>query len=441
MSTLTAAPARFGGTKTVRAGGGPAEASLTPFLLTYAVVAVLVFLAARGSFSFLLIGAANGSVEEQNGPVKNVLVVAAFGTMLAVMLPVCRRMWHAIQQHAFLFMLPMWATVTLFWSVSPVRSLAAGLQVTILTLFGFYLAIRFSPRQLMQLFVFTGFMATLLSFATVAIIPRAGIDFKNSTIGLEGIYPQKNICAVITVELMAVAFCYDFRGTNAPLKRIGFIALLTALIIGSAARTGWILCVLTVGFIALLKFLYKLRPLERFAVTWFLPALLLGAGWLVYSNAAVLLHLIGKDITLSGRTGIWKVVFLSIVRRPWAGFGFGAFWIGENPEVRRLAAAVGDPGLSNAENGVLQLWLELGLIGVLILFALLFRTCRNAAACFRSNTPGYAIWYMSILLYNLLSLVDGNKYLLWTSIEWVMFVLADIGLANEARRLKADRTV
>jgi O-antigen ligase len=224
------------------------------------------------------------------------------------------------------------------------------------------------------------------------------------------------------------------------MKRIVFILLLVALIIGSAARTGWILCILTVGFIALLKGMHRLRPLERFAVTWFLPALGLALAWVVYSNSAFLLHLIGKDPTLSGRTGIWRVVFLSIARRPWTGFGYGAFWINENPEVLRLHNAIGDPNLSNAENGVLQLWLELGLIGVIMLFALLFRTCRNAVACFRTNTPGYAIWYMSILFITLLALVDGSKFMLWTSIDWMMYLMADIGLANEAKRLRAPRT-
>ena len=102
---------------------------------------------------------------------------------------------------------------------------------------------------------------------------------------------------------------------------------------------------------------------------------------------------------------------------------------------------INDPGLSNAENGVLQIWLELGLVGVLILLATLFRTCKNAVACFRSNTPDYAIWYMSILFINMLALVDGNKFLLWTSIEWVMYIMADIGLATEARRVRATRTV
>jgi len=148
-------------------------------------------------------------------------------------------------------------------------------------------------------------------------------------------------------------------------------------------------------------------------------------------------HLIGKGATLSGRTDIWQAVFLSIVKRPWTGFGYAAFWVAGAPEATRLAQLLGDKTLGNAENGVLQLWLEVGLVGVLIMFVLLIRSTRNAIACFRSNTPNYAIWYISIIFINLLALVDGDKFLLWTSLEWAMFIMADVGLANEARRLKA----
>jgi hypothetical protein len=438
MGTFAAAPARFG-TRTVRAQQPPADASILSLVLTYVLTGVLIILAVRGAPSILFRTATNGQVAAEGGPAQTILQLGVLVIMLALMIPVCWRIWFAAQQHWFLFLLPAWATLSTLWSVSAVRTFPTAIIITISTLFAVYLIIRFTPRQLMQLFVVTAVIATALSFLTVALVPSAGIDHKNSTVGLEGIYPQKNICAVITMQLMTVGFCYAFRGVNAPLKRIGFIGFLTLLIVGSAARTGWILAVLTVGFIVLLRFMHRLRPLERFVVTWFLPAVAFALAWVVFLNAVPILHFLGKDPTLSGRTGVWRVVFLSIVKRPWTGFGYGAFWIGANPEVRRLANAIGDPGLSNAENGVLQLWLELGLVGVILLFASLIRTCKNAVICFRSNTPGYAIWYMSILFITMLSLVDGNKFMLWGSLDWIMYLMADIGLNNEARRVRALR--
>ena len=438
MSTVAASPAGFGAAPKGRVDVRPADTSIFPLVVSYALVCVLIFLAVRGTFSFEFgVQASGQATDDSGGTIQKVTAVMAFGTMLAVMLPVCRNLWNLIKQYPILFLLPIWATLSTLWSTAPIRTLPTGGMILILTLFGFYIPVRFTPRQQMQLFVFTGFMTTILSYVTIVLLPRAGVDHKNTTTGLEGIFPQKNICAVITIQLLAVGFCYAFRGKNAPLKKIAFFVLLVTLIIGTMARTGWILLLLVTAFILVLKGLHRLRPLERFAVTWFLPATCLAIGWMVYSNSAFLLKLIGKGATLSGRTGVWSVVFLAIVKRPWVGFGYGAFWLPTNPEAHRLGLIIGDPGLNNAENGVLQLWLELGLIGVLFLFYTLFRSCKHAVQCFRSNTPNYAIWYMSMIFITMLALVDGSKFIQWSSIDYLMYVMADIGLANEARRLRA----
>ena len=48
---------------------------------------------------------------------------------------------------------------------------------------------------------------------------------------------------------------------------------------------------------------------------------------------------------------------------------------------------------------------------------------------------------MSMLFIAVLSLVDGDKFMYPHSIEWTMLILADVGLAQQAKRvLGAKRT-
>ena len=61
----------------------------------------------------------------------------------------------------------------------------------------------------------------------------------------------------------------------------------------------------------------------------------------------------------------------------------------------------------------------------------------NAVRCFRSNTPNYALWYIVLIFYTLLTLVDGNKFMFPNAIEWPIFMMAYVGLENEARRIKS----
>jgi O-antigen ligase len=290
----------------------------------------------------------------------------------------------------------------------------------------------------MQLFLLTGIVATVMSFVLMVALPRAGIDYKNSTVGAEGIYPSKNICSGITILLLLPAFFYTFSGSWGKLKRAVYILLHLGLIVAALARTGWGVLLILILFILLLRFMHRLRSIERVLVAGFTPALVALGAWFIYINSAPILKALGKDPTLSGRTVIWAVAPLAIVKSPIIGFGYSAFWTITNPEAHRLAVAAGDPALNNAENGILQMLLELGFVGMGLVTWLLVRGTVNAVRCYRSKTSNYALWYIVLVFYTLLSLVDGNKFMLPTAIEWPAFLMAYIGLEFEVKRLRSS---
>jgi O-antigen ligase len=80
---------------------------------------------------------------------------------------------------------------------------------------------------------------------------------------------------------------------------------------------------------------------------------------------------VGKDTTLTGRTLFWPMLFQKILERPWFGYGVSGFWQPwrgfDNPAIDvKLPYFVPD----HAHNGLLELVLVLGLIGLaLFLFS------------------------------------------------------------------------
>ena len=88
-----------------------------------------------------------------------------------------------------------------------------------------------------------------------------------------------------------------------------------------------------------------------------------------------LFTLLGKDVTLTGRTGIWSAVLDSIAKRPLLGYGYQAFWLGLEGESYRVILAVSWV-LAQAQNGFLDVTLEMGIAGltiVLLVFGFAFR--------------------------------------------------------------------
>ena len=139
-----------------------------------------------------------------------------------------------------------------------------------------------------------------------------------------------------------------------------------------------------------------------------------------------LLEAIGRDATLTGRAALWEKL-LSMNQHPWFGTGFESFWLG-----KRLEELWGiywwRP--NEAHNGYLEVFLNLGWMGV-VLFALVLATgYRNVISAFRRDphTGGLRLAYF----------VAGAAYG-FTEVAfrpmnpvWVVFVLAIIAVPESS---------
>jgi exopolysaccharide production protein ExoQ len=158
---------------------------------------------------------------------------------------------------------------------------------------------------------------------------------------------------------------------------------------------------------------------------------------LVVENYATIARALGKDPTLTGRLLIWRAVLSPISKSPVLGFGYSAFWLGTRGESVNIVLATGYRNLANAENGVLQLWLELGIVGVLIFLYTLVQACRNAMVCLTPDSPNYVKWYAAIIFLEILALVDGGKFMFPNSLDWILYVVSCLGLALQAQQRRA----
>lgn len=179
----------------------------------------------------------------------------------------------------------------------------------------------------------------------------------------------------------------------------------------SASVGGGLLAVAFVWF-----FLTALRrqekPRERaFLMVMSIVSIVVGV-LLVLGLLPVLLDLYDKDVTFSGRTFIWAESVGAIQEQPWLGYGFAGVWSDEySPVTAELHARIGFKA-AHAHNGVLDLALQIGVLGLAAYVMLVVQALRSSARAMRN--PSSAVvgrWGVLMVSSLLLMSIAENVFL------------------------------
>lgn len=148
----------------------------------------------------------------------------------------------------------------------------------------------------------------------------------------------------------------------------------------------------------------------------------MGADLLV-SNA------LGRGEGLSGRTEIWAAV-IGAAGNPLIGTGFESFWISPNVQkVWRSLSGWWDPkGLNEAHNGYLEVYLNLGWIGVCLIALILFSGYRRAGEAFGRDPEFGGLMLAYVATATFYSITEAGFRSL--SPSWFFFLLAVISASG-----------
>jgi len=113
-----------------------------------------------------------------------------------------------------------------------------------------------------------------------------------------------------------------------------------------------------------------------------------------------LLAMVGRNPTLTGRTELWNRV-LGMTGNPLLGTGFDSFWLGTRLE-KMWSIYWWHP--NEAHNGYLEVFLNLGWLGVVLFALVLLSGYRNIIAAIRRHAEASSLllaYFIAALVYNL----------------------------------------
>jgi O-antigen ligase len=109
-----------------------------------------------------------------------------------------------------------------------------------------------------------------------------------------------------------------------------------------------------------------------------------------------------------------------ILQRPWLGYGYSAFWTGLDYSTY-IWEVIGWPA-PHAHNGLLDLWLDLGILGVTIFVISFLTTLVKALAWVRYTQSSEYLWPIIYLTFMLLVNLTQNIIITQNDIFWIMYV-------------------
>lgn len=388
-----------------------------------AIERIFVFLVLQlfaGAIIQVLNKAAGVAIDGVNGdPKMQILWSAIYIITLLLTVSRWKQFIHVASRNKLLLLLIGIALISFLWSAAPQVTLRRSVALVGTTLFGMYLATRYNPKELLRLIAWTFAIGAVLSVIFALALPQYGLQPYSGTLTWRGIYRHKNLLGrLMALNAVVLLLLLPTIRRNRWLVWAA-IGLSVGLLLLSQTKGG------LVSFVILLILLpiYKALRLNYTLMLPFLIIVLNAAGviimWLV-NNLEPLLTSIGKDITLSSRTPLWEAVIHKIQERPLLGYGYSGFWLGWQGESAYIWQI--EWNAPNAHNGILDVWVDLGLVGLIVFLLGFFVTFIRGVKWLRLTKTPEPIFVLMYLTYILITSQSESNILTQNDIFWALYV-------------------
>jgi O-antigen ligase len=273
------------------------------------------------------------------------------------------------------------------WSIDPQTTIRRGVIYLFVIIGAIGVVDSLDRDEALNLLAMTCGLCAAASIVLLAISPNYVLMPDYST--LRGIFPHKNVLGQV-MAVGALATLHGVRATDRRWRLPKFFLLTLFVIVAflSKSSTGMLtifaFCAVS-GLVALFRRGGAASILGVFAIMFLVPA----AGIVALSPDPVL-ELLGKDPTLTGRLDLWPYVLNAVQQRPILGWGFSAFWSPTNPAAEEINIGLGW-GVPEAHNGLLEMLLEIGIVGTALFVFLFIRNVALALRCINTSAQELAI--------------------------------------------------
>ncbi len=288
-----------------------------------------------------------------------VIKAASYGIVGLLVIGQWKRFLYVFTRDKLLLILIIISVASILWSAAPDYTIDEVKALVRSTIFGAYIATRYTIKEQMKLWAWVFGLTIFLSLIF-------GIGSINQA--WKGIFYYKNdLARIMSLAGMLFLSLALNRGKQRWFALFGF-SIATALIFLSQSKSAYVVFAILLLIFPIYKFImqnYKLKVILFSSLLLIFGTLIV---FLFQHLDTFFVEILGKDLTFNGRTTIWELMFDKVRERPWLGFGYSGFWTSEEALYifKNSWAKGGDDFRFNSHNGFMDVLLQLGALGLTV---------------------------------------------------------------------------
>lgn len=368
------------------------------------------------SVAFLCLAVAIGFGAAQNidflarPPATYLVVLMAFGALLITPRYFVKHLFFSLSFALF----AAWMVASWAWTLNPTHTFLTLRTELALALAAAVVLAMLPTRDITTWYTRAFQVVVLISIIMTLLVPESRAGASEQGVALAAWragFNHKN--GLATAMAIAIPWLLTLRNRN---ERIISVTLACLLILGSRSVTGLLggtMAIMTWWWLQRVRQQPTVGPNVLMIATVPVIGLLALGIWSSFTSVALAL---GKDPTLTGRTEIWRGALEVARSQPLLGFGPGGVFEGPLSTETLQLWAIAEHAPSHAHNGFLQVQLDLGLVGVMLVVALLCMSSVDASRIFRYD-PATAICVLSSVA---VLLVMASSESVFTGAGWLV---------------------
>lgn len=377
----------------------------------------LLFLTTGLPNEWFLVLAADGSNVSAGGP----LIIAVFALLTGVLLVFSMKqpkmMFYMIVVDISLVLFSFLILFSTLWSENLGVTFRRSVALTLTTLLGIYFPTRYSLEELVRKLFYVFFITMLINMVWVFALPVYGLVGSGDYVGITT--NRNSLGAQMVLACLVMVLAMTWRTLRVPAV-IGLGGCFF-LVLGTNSKTSLVSTILLMGMMLVFSSFRAKKTLFGAVMVSEVTAAVFGL-LVATANLSFITDLLGRDITLTGRTLLWEELLVPIGERPWLGYGWQAFWGGWNSPAHEI-------WISNswfpptAHNAPLEILVNIGIVGLVLWAVMLARGLWRSIHYLRDRSGMVGLFPIAMFSYAVLYSVT-EAGLVHRGIDWMLFVVA-----------------